>query len=136
MPRISGTFDVTLTPLDIDGYPMGRMRIDKQFHGALAATSLGQMLSATASVKGSAAYVAIERVTGTLDGRAGSLVLHHTGVMNRGDGSLSIAVVPDSGTDALVGIAGSMRSRSRTSSTTTASSTPYPPCRYASPQLS
>jgi Protein of unknown function (DUF3224) len=108
MPRISGTFDVTLTPLDIEGPMMGRMRIDKQFHGPLAATSLGQMLSVSTPVKGSAAYVAIERVSGTLEGRTGSFVLHHTGVMTRGDGSLSLAVVPDSGTDALVGIAGTM----------------------------
>lgn len=108
MPRISGTFDVTLTPLDIEGHLMGRMQIDKQFHGALTATSLGQMLSAATSVKGSAVYVAIERVSGTLEGRTGSFVLHHTGVMNRGDGTLSIAVVPDSGTDALAGIAGTM----------------------------
>jgi hypothetical protein len=108
MPIVSGAFDVTLTPLDIDGPLMGRMRIDKQFHGPLTATSLGQMLSAATAFKGSAAYVAIERVSGTLDGKTGSFVLHHTGVMNRGDGSLSIAVVPDSGTDALVGIAGTM----------------------------
>lgn len=111
MSRISGTFDVTLTPLDIDGSPlMGRMQIDKHFHGPLTATSLGQMLRAATAVKGSAASVAIERVVGTLDGRTGSFVLHHTGVMNRGGGSLSTAVVPDSGTDALVGLAGTMRS--------------------------
>lgn len=87
---------------------MGRMRIDKQFHGPLTATSLGQMLSAGTPVKGSAPYVALERVSGTLDGKSGAFVLHHTGVMNRGDGTLSIAVVPDSGTGALAGIAGTM----------------------------
>lgn len=108
MPSVHGMFDVTLTPLDIEGDLMGRMRIEKQFHGPLTATSLGQMLSAGTSVRGSAAYVAIERVSGTLEGRTGSFVLHHTGVMNRGDGTLSIAVVPDSGTDALAGIAGTM----------------------------
>jgi Protein of unknown function (DUF3224) len=108
MPRITGTFDVTLSPLDIEGEMMGRMRIDKQFHGPLHATGLGQMLSAGTAVKGSAAYVAIERVSGTLDDRAGTFVLHHTGVMHRGTGTLSIAVVPDSGTNALAGIGGTM----------------------------
>lgn len=108
MPRISGTFDVTLSPLDIEGEMMGRMRIDKHFHGPLTATSLGQMLSVSTAVKGSAGYVAIERVSGTLDGTSGTFVLHHTGVMQRGEGTLSIAVVPDSGTDALAGIVGTM----------------------------
>ena len=97
MPRISGTFDVTLSPLDIEGEMMGRMRIHKHFHGPLTATSLGQMLSVSTAVKGSAGYVAIERVSGTLDGTSGTFVLHHTGVMQRGEGTLSIAVVPDSG---------------------------------------
>ncbi len=108
MPRISGTFDVTLSPLDIEGEMMGRMRIHKHFHGPLTATSLGQMLSVSTAVKGSAGYVAIERVSGTLDGTSGTFVLHHTGVMQRGEGTLSIAVVPDSGTDALAGIVGTM----------------------------
>ena len=66
------------------------------------------MLSAGTAVKGSAAYVAIERVRGTLDGQAGTFVLQHTGIMNRGQGSLTITVVPDSGTDALVGLTGTM----------------------------
>jgi hypothetical protein len=104
----SGTFDVTLTPLDIDGELMGRQLIDKRFHGALDAVSSGQMLSAGTATKGSAVYVAIERVRGHLDGRAGSFVLHHTGVMDHGAPSLSIAVAPDSGTEALEGLAGSM----------------------------
>ena len=108
MPRITGTFDVALSPLDIDGEMMGRMRIDKRFHGPLTATSLGQMLSAGTLVKGSAAYVALERVSGTLDGKSGTFVLHHTGVMNRGEGTLLIAVVPDSGTDSFAGIVGTM----------------------------
>ena len=108
MPHISGTFDVKLTPLDMEGELMGRMRLDKQFHGPLEATSLGQMVSVGTAVKGSAAYSAIERVTGTLEGRAGTFVLQHTGVMNRGNGSLTITVVPDSGTGALAGLTGTM----------------------------
>jgi hypothetical protein len=92
----------------MDGDKLGRMRIDKQFHGGLEAKSLGQMLSAMTDVKGSAVYVAIERVEGTLDGRAGSFVLHHRGVMDRGAPTLSVDVVPDSGTGALAGLVGSM----------------------------
>lgn len=103
-----GTFEVKLTPLDIEGERMGRMHIDKRFAGALDAKSSGQMLSAMTEVKGSAAYVAIERVEGTLDGRDGSFVLHHTGVMDRGKPTLSVQVVPDSGTGKLAGITGSM----------------------------
>jgi hypothetical protein len=84
------------------------MSIDKEFKGDLAATSRGEMLMAGTSVKGSAGYVAIERVTGSLGGRAGSFVLQHTGVMNRGTPQLSVSVVPDSGTDQLVGLSGRM----------------------------
>jgi hypothetical protein len=82
------------------------MSIDKQFHGELEGTSQGEMLTAMSSVKGSAGYVAIERVTGTLNGRKGSFVLQHTGIMNRGEPQLTITVVPDSGTDQLTGLAG------------------------------
>ncbi|MEP6990930.1 MAG: DUF3224 domain-containing protein [bacterium] len=109
--RASGTFDVTLAPQDTEGYSgdgtLGRMTIDKRFHGDLEGTSRGQMLTASGSVKTSAGYVAIERVTGSLHGRTGSFALMHTGTMNRGVPGLVIAVVPDSGTDALEGLAGS-----------------------------
>ena len=84
------------------------MTIDKQFHGALEATSKGQMLTAGTSVKGSAGYVAIEKVSGILDGRSGSFVLQHSGIMNRGTPQLTISVVPDSGTEQLVGLSGTM----------------------------
>jgi hypothetical protein len=84
------------------------MSIDKQFHGDLEAISKGEMLSASGNVKGSAAYVAIERVSGTLQGRKGTFVLQHTGVMNRGTPQLTISVVPDSGTDQLIGLTGTM----------------------------
>ena len=107
----NGPFDVKLTPQpaepDIDG-DLGRMALDKTFHGDLEATSKGTMLSAMTGVKGSAGYVALERVTGTLHGRRGSFVLQHSGTMDRGAPTLTISVVPDSGTDELVGLSGTM----------------------------
>lgn len=110
--RISGPFEVKLAPQPmsdmVESPPLGRLSIDKQFHGDLEATSRGEMLSAGTDVKGSAGYVAIERVTGRLAGRTGSFVLMHTGIMNRGVPLLTISVVPDSGTDGLVGLAGTM----------------------------
>jgi hypothetical protein len=84
------------------------MSIDKQFHGDLEATSKGMMLSAGTAVKGSAGYVAIERVSGALHGRSGAFVLQHSGTMTRGAPQLTISVVPDSGTEGLVGLAGKM----------------------------
>jgi hypothetical protein len=109
----SGRFDVKLTPQNPDrkeaaGASLGRMSITKQFHGDLEATSQGEMLSAGTAVKGSAGYVAMERVSGILHERSGSFVLQHTGTMTRGAPQLSVTVVPDSGTDQLVGIAGAM----------------------------
>jgi hypothetical protein len=110
--RASGTFDVKLNPLALhdtaQGGSLARMSLDKQFHGDLEGTSQGEMLSAGTEVKGSAGYVAIERVTGTLGGRLGSFVLQHSGTMTRGTPQLSVSVVPDSGTDQLVGLAGTM----------------------------
>ncbi len=112
MNRAVGTFEVKLAPLDTynrdTGALAGRMSLDKQFRGELEATGKGEMLTAGTDVKGSAAYVAIERVTGTLRGRSGSFALHHTGIMNRGVPTLTIAVVPDSGTGRLAGISGRM----------------------------
>jgi hypothetical protein len=109
----SGTFDVKLqprTPEENVGDPsVGRMSIDKQFHGELEATSKGQMLaSSSADVKGSAGYVAIERVTGKLHGRSGTFALQHSGTMTRGTPQLSVTVIPDSGTGELVGLTGKM----------------------------
>lgn len=108
MNHASGTFDVKLAPqTDDKGDPaLGRMTIDKQFHGDLEGTSKGQMLTGMTEVKGSAGYVAIEKVTGTLKGRSGSFILQHTGVMNRNVPQLTITVVPDSGTGQLTGLAG------------------------------
>ena len=109
----SGTFDVKVSPQATDEKPggstLGRMSLDKQFHGDLEGTSKGEMLTAgTSAVKDSAGYVAIERVTGTLKGRTGTFVLQHSGTMTRGAPSLTITVVPDTGTDQLVGLTGAM----------------------------
>ena len=110
--RASGTFTVKLTPQATDDSPesalLGRMSIEKQFQGDLEATSKGTMLSAGTTVKGSAGYVAIERVSGALHGRSGTFVLQHSGTMTRGAPQLTITVVPDSGTEGLVGLAGKM----------------------------
>jgi hypothetical protein len=110
--RARGPFEVKLAPLptyeSAEGSPLGRLSIDKQFRGDLEATSKGEMLSAGGQVKGSAGYVAIERVRGTLHGRSGSFVLQHSGTMNRGVPGLVITVVPDTGTEELTGLAGTM----------------------------
>jgi hypothetical protein len=112
MIRATGTFDVKLSPLPAyDSTPdskLGRLSLDKQFHGDLDATSKGEMLSAGTTIKNSAGYVAIERVNGTLNGHHGSFVLQHNGTMNRGAPQLSVTVVPDSGTDQLVGLSGNL----------------------------
>jgi hypothetical protein len=109
----AGPFEVKLTPQDDKIDPgLGRMTIDKQFHGDLEATSKGQMLTASTDVKGSAGYVAVERVTGSLrtpDGvRSGTFALIHRGTLTRGAPELSVTVVPDSGTGQLTGLTGKM----------------------------
>lgn len=111
----SGSFEVKLTPqgasAGIEAANLGRMTIDKQFHGDLQAHSLGEMIAAGTEVSGSAGYVAMERVSGRLHGREGSFVLQHSATMDRGKPQLSIAVVPDSGTGELVGLVGTMTIR-------------------------
>jgi hypothetical protein len=107
----SGTFEVKVAPQAPDAggdEGLGRMTLDKQFHGDLEATSKGQMLAAMSSVPGSGGYVAIERVTGTVKGHGGSFVLQHSGTMTRGVPQMTVSVVPDSGTGQLVGLAGVM----------------------------
>jgi len=108
----TGSFDVKLTSQTaapgIEAANLGRMTIDKQFHGDLVASSLGEMLAIRTKTQGSAGYVAIERVTGSLHGRTGSFVMQHSATMNRGVSSLAVTVVPDSGTDELTGLRGSM----------------------------
>ncbi len=109
--HVAGTFDVKVIPQKDEGIgdaTVARMALDKVYHGELDATGLGQMLAGMGTLKDSGAYVAIERVTGTLQGKNGSFAVHHVGVMNRGAQSLVITVVPDSGTDELVGITGTM----------------------------
>jgi Protein of unknown function (DUF3224) len=109
----SGTFSVNLQPMPFedvaDEAMLGRLSINKQIIGDLVATTQGQMLSAGTAIKDSAAYVAIERVAGSLNGKTGSFVLQHTGIMNRGVPSLTVRVVPDSGTGELVGIQGEFK---------------------------
>lgn len=111
--RATGTFEVKLAPLETSHGPdeklLGRLSLDKQFAGDLVGTSKGEMLTAGTTTSGSAAYVAIERVTGTLKGKRGSFMLHHRGVMTRGAPQLLIDAVPDSGTDELVGLSGTMK---------------------------
>jgi hypothetical protein len=111
MQHASGTFDVTITPAaqtGADGITLGRLVVDKVFAGPLAATSRGEMLTATGTVPDSAAYVLIEQVRGTLGGKAGSFALAHIGIMNRGAPDLRVVIVPDSGTGALAGITGTL----------------------------
>ena len=108
----TGPFDVKLAPQGEDdkaaGSTLARYSLDKQYHGDLDATAKGTMLTAGTDVKGSAGYVAIERVTGTLNGRTGSFVLQHSGTLTRGAPEQSITVVPDSGTGQLTGITGKL----------------------------
>ncbi len=109
-----GAFEVTLNPhplaaeAGMEGAKLGRMSIDKQFHGDLEARSSGEMLSAMTATPGSAGYVAIEKVSGSLAGRRGTFVLQHNATMTRGEPYLNVIVVPDSGTDGLVGLTGTM----------------------------
>ncbi len=110
--RATGTFEVTMSPQPPyeagDGIALSRISIEKKFHGALEGTSRVEMLSAGTGVAGSAGYVAIERVHASLEGRAGSFVLQHSGTMTRGKPHLSVRVVPDSGTAGLTGISGAL----------------------------
>jgi hypothetical protein len=110
--RAAGHFEIRLTPQAPQGEEAAnpaRMLIEKQYSGDLEASSKGQMLSVMTPIKGSAGYVAIEEVTGTLRGNRGSFVLEHSGLMNRGIPQLSVVVVPDSGTSELTGLTGSMK---------------------------
>ena len=109
MKHAAGTFDVTITPVQpaADATPgaPGRMLLSKTFHGGIEATGAGEMLGVMGPEQ-SGAYVALEQVTGTVDGHAGSFAMVHRGVMDKGAQDLSITIVPGSGTDELTGIAG------------------------------
>lgn len=111
MTHATGTFEVKLAPQPVtfDESGLGRLSIDKVFQGDLQATSKGEMLAHRTAVQGSAGYVAMERVDGTLNGRAGTFVLQHSGSMNRGVQQLALTVVPDSATGELEGLSGSMK---------------------------
>lgn len=112
MPHIEGPFKVKLSPQPVHEAAegkFGRMAIDKQFEGELEAASRGEMLAAMTAVKGSAGYVAVEKVEGRLAGRSGSFLLLHRGLMDRGVSELSVSVVPDSGEGELAGLSGQMK---------------------------
>jgi len=111
--RAVGPFDVKVVPQKPDtqiarAANLGRLTIDKRFHGDLEGISKGEMLATQTEVPGSAGYVAMERVTGSLKGRQGSFVLQHSATMSRGTPTSAITVVPDSGTGELKGITGTM----------------------------
>ena len=112
MTTARGTFEVELKPLGPDEHfedpGLARMSIDKTFQGDLEATSKGQMLSFRSAQEGSAGYVAIEMVTGALNGKKGTFILQHSGSMTRGTGETTVTVVPDSGTEELAGLNGKM----------------------------
>ncbi|MBW3655378.1 MAG: DUF3224 domain-containing protein [Gemmatimonadetes bacterium] len=107
----TGTFEVKLAPqaVTFEESGLGRLSIDKQFQGDLQAASKGEMLAYRTAVQGSAGYVALERVDGTLHARGGTFVLQHSGTMNRGVQQLALTVVPDSATGGLEGLSGSMK---------------------------
>ena len=117
MHHATGTFEVKLQPQGgigpeaDDGNSLSRLSLDKRFSGDLVGTGVGEMLAARAAVPTSASYVAIERVTGTLDGRTGSFVLVHRGVMQGERQQLEVQVSPGSGTGALAGITGTLTIR-------------------------
>ncbi|MBO9492418.1 DUF3224 domain-containing protein [Endozoicomonas sp. G2_1] len=114
--KISGKFDVALEPMEtyaagLEGSNLGRMSINKTFHGDLSAESKGEMLNVMTPVKGSAGYVAIEQVSGSLSGKRRTFVLQHYGIMSGGKDKLVLEVVPDSATGELVGLTGQMTIR-------------------------
>lgn len=111
--QATGTFEVKVVPMaadeGVDTGGFGRLSLDKRFTGDLTGTSVGQMIAARTEVDGSAGYVALERVSGTLNGRTGTFILQHSGTMSAGSQEMRITVVPDSGTGELTGIAGTMK---------------------------
>lgn len=115
MPVVTGEFDVTMAPermsVGASGFGLGRMVLDKRYHGALAASGNGEMLSFRGAHPQSAGYVAMERVEGVLDGLTGGFTLQHNGIMDRGTPSLSVLVVPDSGSGDLTGLSGQLAIR-------------------------
>jgi hypothetical protein len=112
--QAAGSFEVKIIPQSEDkaeGSTLGRMLLDKKYHGPLDAMGKGEMLTVGTATQGSAVYVAVERVSGMLDGKSGSFALHHRGIMRRGEPELAISVVPDSGTGELTGLSGTLTIR-------------------------
>jgi len=107
-----GTFEVKMAPQPaqegVGDASIGRMGLDKQYSGDLEATGKGQMLATRSAVEGSAGYVALEKVSGTLHGRSGAFALQHSGTMTRGVSQLIVSVVPDSGSEGLLALAGTL----------------------------
>lgn len=108
MHRAAGEFEVKMKPVSAAGEPVMRMSLDKQFHGDLVAEGIGQMMAGGNEANGARAYVALETVTGNLEGRTGSFVLAHRGTMTKDAQALSVIIVPETGTDQLTGIAGEL----------------------------
>ncbi|MEM9260157.1 MAG: DUF3224 domain-containing protein [Bacteroidota bacterium] len=112
--KISGKFSVSMKPLAAyasatEGASLGRMSLDKEYEGDLSGSSQGEMLTGMSPVAGSAGYVAIEKVSGTLMGKQGTFVLQHFGIMRGPEESrLILEVIPDSGTGELTGLSGTM----------------------------
>ena len=112
MPIARGPMDVDIQPeppfLDESGVTLSRNAVSKTFHGEMAGTSEAQMIAAFTATPGSAGYVAIEHFTGSVEGKSGSFVMQHSGLMNRGDAQLTVTIVPDSGSGDLTGISGTL----------------------------
>ena len=108
MTQAKGEFEVDLKPVSAEGDAQPRMSIGKTFTGDLTGTSAGQMMMDGVEANGARVYVAIETVIGTLAGKDGSFILAHRGTMSPAEQELSVIVVPDSGTDALAGITGTL----------------------------
>ena len=112
MPTARGHLEVNIEPeppfLEQDGVRLNRNVVRKQFSGDVVGASEAQMIAAFTDTPGSAGYVAIEHFTGSVNGKAGSFVLQHNGVMNKGDAQLTVTIVPDSGAGELTGISGTL----------------------------
>ena len=108
MTQAKGEFTVELKPVSAEGEKPARMSINKQFSGELTGSSIGQMMMDGVEANGSRVYVAIETVTGNLQGKTGSFILAHRGTMTASEQDLSVIIVPGSGQDGLTGITGTL----------------------------
>ena len=113
MPIAHGAFNVDIQPdppyLDQEGIKLNRNTVQKEYSGDLVGAAEAQMLAAYTDTPSSAGYVAIEHFSGSLHGKSGAFVLQHNGIMNKGDGQLTVTIVPDSGTKELTGISGTLQ---------------------------